>query len=245
MKRYLMAAVAALAMTGAAHAAPVIDGAYDAAYGASTATVTYNANALDTNFGQCPNNACDPSNQTRFAGYDIYLTSDSSFVYALLQQNGTGGTSAGTFANLYFDLNPAANNGSDLGFELGPNSQDVFIPNTGQKLITTDIQRAANADGSGFEVAIPISYFNSAIPGLTYDPAVTFPNGNSVVLRLSQTFGYSVAGGGSYGPTRLGAVAIGGAAPEPGTWALMTLGVGLAGVALRRRRQAELRAAAA
>ena len=43
--------------------------------------------------------------------------------------------------------------------------------------------------------------------------------------------------------TQLGAAPIGGAVPEPGTWALMILGFGLVGSALRRRVSGSVRAA--
>jgi hypothetical protein len=56
-------------------------------------------------------------------------------------------------------------------------------------------------------------------------------------VNLSQSFGYAVAGGSSFGPNRLGVVTIGGtpAVPEPATWAMMIGGFGLIGATMRRR----------
>jgi hypothetical protein len=67
--------------------------------------------------------------------------------------------------------------------------------------------------------------------------------GGQVILRLSQSFGYSVAGGDTYGTDRLGAFTLpGGAVPEPAGWAMMIVGFLGAGGVLRTRRKAALAA---
>ncbi len=57
-------------------------------------------------------------------------------------------------------------------------------------------------------------------------------------LSLSQSFGYSVADGGSYGDTRLGYVSLDTTTvPEPSTYALFAAGLAARGVVARRRRK--------
>ena len=227
--KMILAAVAAFAATTAAQAITV-DGSYDPAYGAATATVAYDPAAPNSNFGA-------PTNASAYVAYSIYLNSSNGFVYAYLRADPSqGGASAGTFANLYFDLDPANANGSDIGFELSATSQNVFVAGVPGTIPASGITAAASADGFGIEAAIPISYFTTAYPGLNFAPGQQFAvAGGPVTLRLSQSFGYSVAGGATYGPDRLGTVTLAGAVPEPASWALLIAGFAMTGVALRRR----------
>ena len=226
----LALAVAACTIGGASYASPIIDGMYDDDYGAPTATVLYSANAPEHNFDA-------PTGLAR-AGYNIYLTSDANFVYGLIQATLAPQGIAGTFANLYFDLDPAAGNGSDLGFEIGATSIRAFAPGVSGYAAVSGASAAAN--GQNVEFRIANSAFTGPIAGLFYEPTQTFAKaGDQVVLRLSQSLSYSVAGGPTYGPNRLGTVTIGAGtspAPEPASWLMMMAGFGLVGAALRRRR---------
>ena len=230
MKTTILAVVAlACVIPTAASAAPIIlDGVVDAAYGSAQSTVTHDATAPEGNFGT-------PTNETDGEGYSIYLKGLDGYVYGLIQGDGVG-TSAGGFANLYFDLDQLSlPSGSDIGFEIG--NQDVFVPATGSKVSAPGISYFA--DANNVEFAIPVSYFTGAVPGLNYDFAGQFPKiGDSVRLNLSQSLGYSVAGGTGYGSNRLGTAVLTAtpAVPEPATWAMMLVGFGVVGGAMRRRR---------
>ncbi len=229
-------AIFAAAVLGAAtaHAAIVVDGNYDAAYGAATATVAYDPAAPDSNFS-------DPTNASKFIGYSIFLKADNGAVYGYLRADPSVGASAGAFANVYFDIDPkrAVPNGSDIGFELGATSHNVFVAGTPGTVVGAGIVTAVSADQLGVEFKIPNSFFTTPVAGLTYYGNEEFPSvGGPVTLRLSQSFGYSVAGGATYGNDRLGSVTLAAASPtpEPAAWALMIGGFGLVGAAARRRR---------
>ena len=235
MKSKLLAAAAALVVAAPAAAQISVDGMRDAAYGAVKSHVTYLPGAPNSNFGA-------PTQFSDASSYDIYLTADANNVYGFFQSDRPG---VGAFANLYFDLNPPVMDGSDVGFEISSGRVNAFVPGRNglpgfDKLIDPSLY-SVFASGNVVEFALSNSLF-SAIPGLIYYDGQTFPgNGDRITLNLSQSFGYSVAGGAAfYGADRLGAVTIGGSAtgavPEPATWAMMIMGFGLVGGAMRRRK---------
>ena len=230
---YLAAAAACVFFASAASAQVAIDGTRDAAYGAAKSTVFYLPGTPQNNFNA-------PTPFTEGVGYSVYLTSDANNVYGFLQTNPAGGgTSAGNFANLYFDIDPQNNNGSDIGFEV-TNSRGFVAGGSGYAPVGINYFQ-----GNGLlEFLIPNSAFTAPLAGLAsqYELGQQFATiGSTVTLRLSQSFGYSVAGGATYGNDRLGSVTLGGTAmaaavPEPASWAMMIGGFGLAGGVMRRRR---------
>ena len=232
MKLALLAGLSLATCVATAAQAVDVDAALDASYGAATAHVSYDPGAADSNFGA-------PTQYTRWASYDIYMTTDANYWYGFFQAD-TDADIVAPFANLYFDVDPANGNGSDIGFELSSGHQDFFIPGPGANIDVGDILTATSADQHSFEVAIPLHYFISKIAGEPYYADTQF-GGGQATLRLSQTFGYSVAGGDSYGINRLGAFATPEAGvPEAATWVSMVLGFGLLGTAMRRRSKVAL-----
>jgi hypothetical protein len=232
----LTAVVAALVLSGAsasASAAIIVDGNYDSDYGAAKATVTFAPGTPEANFAT-------PTPFTDNVTYSLFSRDVGGSYYGFLKAIGpTGGLS---FANLYFDIDPANGNGSDIGVEV-TNSR-VFVAGgpAGEYAPAPGFSFVVSADGTGIEFKIANSFFMGPVAGLTYFPGQQFaPAGGDVVLRLSQSFGYSVGGGALYGDNRLGRVTLVGAAavPEPSTVAV--LGIGIVGLAFARRRRAASR----
>lgn len=226
----LTTAVAALACTSAA-AAITVDGSYDTAYGLPKTVVPYSPG---------PNGDFNSYGSAASPGYSIYLATNDAKLYGYLRADTvSGGTIvAPTFANVYFDIDPATGNGADLVFELSALSQRVSaLYNAPVPVAATGISVAVSGGGAGIEFAIPNSYFTTAYPGVDYDPSQIFAVvGGRVTLRISQSFGYDVVGGASFGEERLGGVNLAPGVPEPATWGLMITGFGLVGFAARRRR---------
>ena len=107
-------------------------------------------------------------------------------------------------------------------------NQKAFIPATGvPTTYTTAADDIHHAVAPGvIEFAVPVSFLTSDPRGMGFPQAAS-----AVQLRLSQSFGYSVAGGTSYGEAeRLGVVAV----PEPAGLGVVALGA--AALAGRRRR---------
>ena len=200
-----------------------MDGIINAGEYSSVVHVTRDAAAPTSNFSS--------PGATATSGYDIYLGDNGSSVLGAAKL--TDGVAAGLFANFYFDLNPTVGDGSDLGFEVGTGGVTAFIPGkNGQPGFSTVLDASLYSVATGvdtIEFSLANSLFTHPIPGLAYYDGQTFEP--TVEPRLSQSLNYSVAG------VHLGTVDVGGV-PEPASWALMIGGFGMAGAALRRRRQA-------
>jgi hypothetical protein len=241
LRKTLLALAGAFALPCAAHATTpiVVDGVLDASGYTNTSSVGLDPVAPIGNF--------DAPQSTARASYNVYLAAQNGYVYGFLQYTG-GDLVSPTFANLYFDTDPdnPLDSGSDIGFELAAAHTNFFIPGVGSTGPVSGIQVAVSADGKGLEFAIPNSFFTTKVPGFEanyYSDTQLATVGSNVALRLSQSFNYSVAGGGSYGKYRLGKVTLTSAVPEPATWGMMISGFGVAGAAMRRRKSKALAAA--
>jgi hypothetical protein len=212
--------LAAGLISSVAFAAPVsIDGAIGAEWGAPSATVGYSPSAADSNFGA-------PEKNSKYVGYDIYTRADSNYFYGALQA--AGDTNGLNFANLYFNVDGV--NGSDLGLEL--TNERFFIPGVpGYQADTNGLVTYVVGNGI-IEFAIDFAMFLDNPYGMSY--TATAPGGN-VTINLSQSFGYSVAGGqNNFGDARLGTVQAPSSVPEPAPLALF--GIAFAALGFVRRR---------
>jgi hypothetical protein len=221
----LLAGFVGLTGTGAS-AAPVLDGT---GFGSPSAVVPYDPNtAFDGTFGA-------PGGTTDAEAYDIYVKQDALYAYVLVSTTGSGVGTVGPFANLYFGVGATAFAHSTFGTEV--TNEDTFNPNTPATkfpYLGTGITEAALSPTS-IEVAIPFTYFETDTQGIGF-PTTDAANPN-IVLRLSQSFGYSVVGGPSFGTNDLGVFTDPNFVPEPASIALLGVGVTAVG-ALRRRRRA-------
>lgn len=217
-------AVAVVLMAAAlgAHAAPTgVDGVIGAEWGAPTASVAYDPGAPLGNFGT-------PGTTNHNVAYDIYLRSDGAYVYGAVKALGsTGGLD---FANIYFNVDALPGPGSDLGVEV--TNDRFFIPG-GAGYTADTLGLLTYAIGAGvIEFAVDWSVFLDDVYGMGFNTAIP---GSKLLMSLSQSFGYSVAGGPPYGPDRLGAVTVPDEVPAPATWLLVLLALSLGGLGARRR----------
>ena len=226
MKKFAMALIVAVAVPAATtFAAPVsVDGTIGAGWsGVPRASVTHNDNAPTNNFDA-------PSNTTAGAAYDVLVRDDGQFYYVGLDVTGSAASSAGAFANIYVDTDPQNMNGSDLGFEIGSNGVRAFDfdANDNPQFFDASAYTTSSVNAGAIEFAVSNSFFTDNPLSRNYLAAI-----GNVTVRLSQSFGYSVAGGASYGTDRLGTASV---VPEPSSIAIG--GLAATGLLIRRRKVA-------
>jgi hypothetical protein len=233
------AAVAVSAAGGSLRAAPVgVDGTIGAEWtGVSVFNVVNDPAAPINNF------ATPTNNTSAYADYSVQVRDDGAYYYGALQITDHANLSPGDFANLYFDTDPQNGNGSDVGFEI-TNNRFFIAGAPGYYDATPYLTYAVDGGTHTIEFAIDNAFFTSS-PQAGAPYPLGFPTATGdVTLRLSQSFGYSVAGGTANGDAvRLGvaSVASGTATPLPSA-ASMSLGtlavLGVAGVLRKKAKMA-------
>jgi len=222
--RYAVSA-AALLLAAGAYADPVgVDGVLGSEWtGVTPTVVALDPNAPTSNFGA-------PSAGVTNVGYSVYLRGDANYMYGLLVSDGN--TNGLNFANLYFDVNHSGH--SNFGMEV--TNDDSFDPGVAGNFDMSQYLTVATGTSNGDEViefALSWSYFSNNPDG--YLPSGIDPT-TGMQLRLSQSFGYSVAGGDMDPSTnaRLGTVAEAATVPEPSSAALGLLALGAAAFVRRK-----------
>ena len=195
--------------------------------GITPTTISANSSAPIGNFGA-------PGTQNA-AAYSIYTRDDGSYFYVLVT---TSDSAAPQFANLYIDtIASTPGTGSDLGFEV--TNDRAFIPGVSGYFnpSSSDFSFGTGSSGGtyGITAAISNSFLMTDPLGMGFAPT---PDGTLASLHLSQSFGYSVVGGGANypAPTELGAAIVSSSpVPEPATIEYMLLsGLGVLSFAGKR-----------
>lgn len=221
MKSIFSAFALLAAASSGAFAQTGIDGVIGADWsggGVITHSVAYDPAAPLGNFGS-------PGPTNHAVAYNTYMRGDGSYIYLAVAANPAGGGSAAglQFMNVYLST---TGGGSNVGLEVLNNN--FFIPGGASGFSAVGQSTWSSNSSTGvIEVAIPVSFFTTDPLGMGFSTAN--PASGLVQWRISQSLGYSAAGGSSYGVDRLGVVTL----PTPGAAALLGVG-GLA--AFRRRR---------
>ena len=195
--------------------------------GITPVSIAGNPGAPTGNFGTPGTQSTSP--------YNIYVRDDGSYFYVLVT---TTDSTAPQFANLYIDtIASTPGTGSDLGFEV--TNDRAFIPGVPGYFSPSSSDFSFGTGSAGGVYGITAAISNSF---LMTDPLhmgfATTPDGTLVSLHLSQSFGYSVVGGGANypAPIELGAAVVGSSpVPEPASIEYMFLsGLGVLSFAGRR-----------
>ena len=194
-------------------------------------SVAYDPAAPTSNFGA-------PTNRNNETAYTVQTGIDANFFYVDVTATPPAGASVDQFANLYLG-GPTISNGIVIE---ATNSRFQITGSGGPYYSLLGTGYSYTAVPNDIALAIPLSFLEIDAQG---SGKTNYNAGDLIRVSLSQSFGYSVAGGPTYYPavTRLGAQVIpaspsAAAVPELGVWMMMITGFGVVGLAMRRRLHA-------
>jgi hypothetical protein len=241
-----VASASALLMASSAYASTNIDGVISPGeYKNAIVTNTPYAPGADTSlntFGNGNENVAETTylqNDPNGLGFDFAVQTDP----AGLGKDNADASLGDQFTNVYFG-NPT--DGAEVVFELG--NDRAYNVNTGQEadyLLADGIHYAdtpgttyANGGmGSVSEAYFSYAGYDTVLTELGITPVAP---GGIVQVRDLQAFSYAGnnAGGARFGSINFPSVIS--AVPEPATWAMMLLGIGMMGMVLRKSRDNKL-----
>lgn len=206
-------------------------GAASIAAQAGTVSVGYDPAAPSSNFGT-------PGNTNATTAYDVITSQTNTALSVDVRVTGSHAANALSFSNIYLggDTFVGIEVTNDRAFIPGGDGKYYDLAGTGFMYTVTGTAAGGDLD-IGF--TLPFSFLETDPLGMGFNTLSDAPGDNFTRVSLSQSFGYSVAGGqASYGDDRLGSFTIPPAAavPEPSTMALF--GVGLLGLGFYARRRA-------
>jgi hypothetical protein len=220
--------------------AALLGGCLVAAPAAATVSInfeniaTYNANTGTAvqnfyNGGTASNGASGPNLGVSFASNALTLCLTTASNFCTPASRGGLGDPASAFTAMYFAEGTSTSLSDAAGFTNGisffyvtrndPGTVQIFdgVNGTGNLLASLDLAINATTCGAPFDAEFcPFTIINLGFTG----------TGRSVVF------------GGTANQIAFDDIALGVAVPEPATWAMMLVGFGVLGFALRRRRRA-------
>ena len=203
--------------------------AHAVTYTTST-SIAFDPTAPSSNFGA-------PSKTTNGPSYTVQTGIDSSFFYVDIATNSVG--DGNDFSNIYLGGAKFTNN---LVIEVtnhritstASGTPYYELNGTGYTYSST----GTPATGYDISFALPVSFLETNPDSLAYasSPLVA---GDQVRVSGSQSYGYTYVGGQSnFGDNRLGSQILpAGAVPEPAAWAMMLVGFGAIGGAVRTSKR--------
>lgn len=238
----LAASISALAMSSSASAATHVDGILSSGEYSNAIVTNTPLNPLSdvtlATFSNGNENVAETTflqNDPNGLGFDFAVRTDP----AGAGQDNADASLGEQFTNVYFG-NPV--DGAVVVFELGNNrafnlaNGNVYDYQASLGIQYADVSGTSYANGglgSVSEAYIPYAAYDTVLTNL----GLTAPAAGDVIqVRDLQAFSYggnNAGGGERFGSVTVAAIS---AAPEPAEWALMLGGVGLAGLALRRRK---------
>lgn len=170
--------------------------------------------------------------------YDVYLKSDATTVYGMLESHPVGSYIGENFANVYLSTLDPSNLHSNIGFEV--TTKGGFVPGSTRiyDLSSTGFQYLDTTAGDGgrvIEWSMPWTFFTTDPLNMGFSKLAP---GGTYTSSGAQAFGYNFVAGTGLGASRFGQITYTGAsaAPEPSQIAALGFSAfGVLGLILKAR----------